>query len=74
MDRRAFLELLAAAPLASAVRAEDARAPPTGSSAATLRRPYPACRGPGRGAWCHSAPRAASTRRAWSSTPTSCAR
>ena len=52
MDRRAFLELLAAAPLASAVSAPRTRRPPTASSAATLRRPCPACPAPGRAAWC----------------------
>ena len=46
----------------------------TASSAATLPRPFPACPVPGRAGWCRSGPRAASTRRASSSTPTWCAR
>ena len=47
MDRRAFLELLAAAPLASAVRAEDAvpvlprRHPLRGGGVPGMPGPYP---------------------------------
>ena len=73
MDRRAFLELLAAAPLASTVRAEEAvpayRIVSRYASAAVPGMPGP---WPGRVVSVRSP--AASTRRASSSTPRWCAR